>query len=115
MKIELFFAALKSIADLISGWFSREAKKKKGRKKAAHDTTRKQFWIFLLLLIAGCTRAPPVTLSFHPDDYQERKAGQTFVFPKEGFYMSEDVRKAYEAGVITEYYIRKRGFYVEDD
>ncbi len=112
--INLILATLKSIADAIRGWLSWSVSKEKKRTKAADETTKKQFWVLLLLMfILGCSRTPPVTMTFHPTDYQERKAGESFVFPKTGFFMSEDVRKAYEAGVITEYYIRRHGFYIE--
>lgn len=118
MKFELVLLALKSVADVIRGWFSWIAGREKAKKNAVDKTASgigkgKPFVFLFLLFVVGCgyiyTISTPMT--FDPADFQQVEAGEQFTAPKDGYYFSYEAMEKYIRSKIAEYEIRKQGFF----
>lgn len=121
MKLELIFAAIKSIGDVIKGLLGWLAGKEKQKKDAIDKTTSgigkgKPFIWLLLLFVSGCgyiyTISTPMT--FGPNDFQHLAVDQDFNVPKDGYYFERNAMEKYIRSKIAEYEIRKRGFFHKD-
>jgi len=115
----LLLAAIKSVSDLLRGWFGMKAKQQKKKEDAVQEASKKTFYAFVLLFlvfIAGCvtTYVVSIPMTFDPNDYQPLKAGQIFTVPQNGIYFSDYAKEKWIKAKIAEYEIRKRGFDKEE-
>ena len=114
----LILAALKSVADVVKGWFTWQAGKEKKKKDAVDKVSRgigrgKPFIILLLLLVAGCGTVYVIStpIAFDTEDFQYLKTGQEFTVPKDGYYFSNESLEVYIRSKIGTYEITKRGYF----
>ncbi len=125
MTFAMILAALKSIADMIKGWFGWQASKEKEKKDAVDKTTSgigkgKPFvWLVVgLLFMSGCygyVYTISVPMTFDAMDFQYLQEGESFEVPKPGYYFSYDGLETYIRSKIAEYEIRKKGFFHREE
>jgi hypothetical protein len=114
----LLLAAIKSVADLLKGWFGKQAKEQKDKEDAAKKTSERIFYslclpiLFFSFIGGGCRTVYVVStpMTFDPADYQPLKKGQEFTVPADGIYFSNYAAQKWIKAKIAEYEIRKRGF-----
>ncbi len=119
MKFELLLAAMKSVADMIKGWFGWIANKEKQKKDSIDRTASgigkgKPFLILVLLFVSGCagyiyTVSTP--MAFDKKDFQYVKKNQSFIVPANGYFFSDEALEKYIRSKVAQYEIDKRGFY----
>lgn len=109
-------AAIAALARLLESWFGIKAEKQKDKESAASKTSKKTFYVLVLLLFSGCgwTYVVSTPMTFDPNDFQPLKAEQQFIVPKDGMFFSDYAREKWIKAKIAEYEIRKRGFDKED-
>lgn len=122
MTFGLILAVIKSVADVVKGWFTWMAGKEKEKKDAVDKTTSgigkgKPFAILLLLFVSGCGYVYTVStpMAFDADDFQYLTQDVNFPPPKKGYYFSNAALEKYIRSKIAEYEIRKRGFFHKED